>query len=158
MLAETLADKGKPPAHLGASHWSTRLMAAAGLGDLVRLGGPGSGVSGTSSRTGWRRLGRFSTDPELEATLRDVVGLDLDPPAGAVVVSVDEKSRIQALDRSPQPSRRAVAGIVLQCSQQLFLFAFIFDRSRVELHDLHASRTQPCDQSAGIVTRGLEPE
>ena len=49
----------------------------------------------------------FSTDPELEATLREVVGLDLDPPAGAVVVSVDEKSRIQALDRSPQPSRRS---------------------------------------------------
>ena len=117
MLAETLADKGKPPAHLGASHWSTRLMAA-------RLG-----ISFASVARIWRKWNiqphrvetlTFSTDPELEATLRDVVGLDLDPPAGAVVVSVDEKSRIQALDRSPQPSRRAVAGIVLQCSQQLF--------------------------------------
>ena len=38
--------------------------------------------------------------PELEAKLRDVVGLYLDPPAGAVVVSVDEKSQIQALDRT----------------------------------------------------------
>ena len=43
---------------------------------------------------------KFSTDPELEAKLRDVVGLYLDPPAGAVVVSVDEKSQIQALDRT----------------------------------------------------------
>ena len=43
---------------------------------------------------------KFSTDPELKAKLRDVVGLYLDPPAGAVVVSVDEKSQIQALDRT----------------------------------------------------------
>ena len=43
---------------------------------------------------------KFSTDPQLEAKLRDVVGLYLDPPAGAVVVSVDEKSQIQALDRT----------------------------------------------------------
>jgi hypothetical protein len=43
---------------------------------------------------------KISTDPQLEAKLRDVVGLYLDPPAGAVVVSVDEKSQIQALDRT----------------------------------------------------------
>ena len=43
---------------------------------------------------------KFSTDPQLEAKLRDEVGLYLDPPAGAVVVSVDEKSQIQALDRA----------------------------------------------------------
>jgi hypothetical protein len=42
---------------------------------------------------------KFSTDPELEANLRDVVGLCLDPPAGAVVVGVDDqKSQIQARD------------------------------------------------------------
>jgi hypothetical protein len=54
----------------------------------------------------WRRWGlqpvkaetfKFSTDPELEAKIRDVVGLFLDPPAGAVVVCIDE---IQALDRT----------------------------------------------------------
>ena len=97
VLAETLADKGKPPAHLGVTHWSTRLMAQ-------RLG-----ISFASVARIWRKWGiqphrvetfKFSTDPELEAKLRDVVGLYLDPPAGAVVVSVDEKSQIQALDRT----------------------------------------------------------
>jgi transposase len=97
VLAETLADKGKPPAHLGVTHWSARLMAD-------RLG-----ISFSSVARIWRKWGiqphrvqtfKFSTDPQLEAKLRDVVGLYLDPPAGAVVVSVDEKSQIQALDRT----------------------------------------------------------
>ena len=43
---------------------------------------------------------KFSTDPALEAKIRDVVGLYLDPPDGAVVLSVDEKTQIQALDRT----------------------------------------------------------
>jgi len=43
---------------------------------------------------------KFSIDPELEPKLRDVVGLYRDPPENAVVVSVDEKSQIQALDRT----------------------------------------------------------
>jgi hypothetical protein len=41
---------------------------------------------------------KFSTDPELEAKVRDVVGLYLNPPEKAVVLCVDEKSQIQALD------------------------------------------------------------
>jgi transposase len=97
VLAETLADKGKPPRHLGVTHWSARLMAA-------RLN-----ISFASVARIWRKWDiqphrvetfKFSTDPQLEAKLRDVVGLYLDPPAGAVVVSVDEKSQIQALDRT----------------------------------------------------------
>jgi hypothetical protein len=57
----------------------------------------------------WRELGyrprrvetfRFSTDPALEAKVRDVVGLYLDPPEGAIVLSLDEKTQIQALDRT----------------------------------------------------------
>jgi len=57
----------------------------------------------------WRRFGlqpwrretfKFSTDPELEAKVRDVIGLYLDPPQKAVVLCVDEKSQIQALDRT----------------------------------------------------------
>jgi hypothetical protein len=47
-----------------------------------------------------RIRGPFSTDPELEAKVRDVVGLYLAPPEKAVVVCVDEKSQIQALDRT----------------------------------------------------------
>jgi len=47
---------------------------------------------------------KFSTDRELEAKVRDVVGLYLDPPDKAVVLCLDDKSQIQALDRT-QPSR-----------------------------------------------------
>ena len=47
---------------------------------------------------------RFSSDPELEARVRDVVGLSLEPSAQAIVLGVDEKSQIQALERT-QPSR-----------------------------------------------------
>jgi transposase len=97
VLAETLADKGKPPAELGMTHWSSRLLAA-------RLG-----ISFASVARIWRKWNiqphrietfKFSTDPELAPKIRDVVGLYLDPPRGAVVVSVDEKSQIQALDRT----------------------------------------------------------
>ncbi len=43
---------------------------------------------------------KFSTDPELEAKVKDIVGLYLNPPENAVVLSVDEKSQIQALERT----------------------------------------------------------
>jgi hypothetical protein len=43
---------------------------------------------------------KFSTDPDLEPKIRDVIGLYLAPPDNAVVVSVDEKSQVQALDRT----------------------------------------------------------
>ena len=43
---------------------------------------------------------KFSTDPELLAKVTDICGLYLEPPAGAVVLCVDEKSQIQALDRT----------------------------------------------------------
>jgi transposase len=86
-----------PPSHLGVTHWSTRLLASElGVGDA------------TVARC-WRRFGlqpwrretfKFSTDPELEAKVRDVIGLYLDPPDKAVVLCVDEKSQIQALDRT----------------------------------------------------------
>ena len=86
-----------PPAALGVTHWSARLLA-----DHLDLS------FATVART-WRRWGlqpwkaetfKFSTDPELEAKIRDVVGLYLDPPAKAVVVCIDEKTQIQALDRT----------------------------------------------------------
>jgi len=57
----------------------------------------------------WRRYGvkpwrretfKFSTDPELEAKVRDVVGLYVNPPTNAIVLCVDEKSQIQALNRT----------------------------------------------------------
>src|SRR4051812_42998941 len=55
----------------------------------------------TYLRQPWRReTFKFSTDPELEAKVRDVVGLYLNPPEKAVVLCVDEKSQIQALNRT----------------------------------------------------------
>lgn len=100
VIAETLADKGKPPPEVGTTHWSARLLAA-------RLG-----ISFATVARIWRKWDiqphrvqtfKFSTDPALESKIRDVVGLYVDPPAGAVVLSVDEKSQIQALDRT-QPA------------------------------------------------------
>jgi transposase len=94
ILAATL---DPPPERLGVTHWSTRLLASQlGVGDA------------TVARAWrkycikpWRReTFKFSTDPELEAKVRDVVGLYLDPPEKAIVLCVDEKSQIQALDRT----------------------------------------------------------
>ena len=97
VIAATLASDGRPPARLGITHWSARFLAA----EL--------GISFASVARIWRKWGiqphrietfKFSTDPQLEAKLRDVVGLYLAPPDNAVVVSVDEKSQVQALDRT----------------------------------------------------------
>ncbi len=91
------------------THWSTRLMA---------------GVTGHHHATiarMWRahglkphRVKRFklSTDPEFVAKLRDVVGLYLNPPERAVVFAFDEKSQIQALDRTQPglPLKKGRAG------------------------------------------------
>jgi transposase len=86
-----------PPERLGVTHWSTRLLAA-------HLGVSNYTIARVWQRWGlkpWRReTYKFSTDPELEAKIRDVVGLYLDPPEKAVVLCVDEKSQIQALDRT----------------------------------------------------------
>jgi transposase len=91
-----------PPARLAVTHWSARLLAD-------HLSKAGSPVSFAEVARIWRAWGlqphraetfKFSTDPQLEAKIRDVVGLYLDPPANAVVVCVDEKSQIQALDRT----------------------------------------------------------
>lgn len=97
LVVETLANDGKPPAELGISHWSARSMAA------------WFGASFSSVSRIWRKWNiaphrietfKFSTDPQLEAKLRDVVGLYMSPPENAVVVSIDEKSQIQALERT----------------------------------------------------------
>jgi transposase len=86
-----------PPGRLGVTHWSSRLLAA----EL--------GLSNVKVADVWREYGlqpwraetfKFSTDPQLEAKVRDVVGLYLNPPDKAIVLCVDEKSQIQALDRA----------------------------------------------------------
>jgi transposase len=97
-VAIVLATLEPPPQRLGVTHWSSRLLAE-------HLGG----ISNVWIAKIWRKWGlqpwrretfKFSTDPELEAKVRDVVGLYLNPPDKAVVLSIDEKSQIQALDRT----------------------------------------------------------
>ncbi len=86
--------QGKPE---GATHWSTRIMAKA------------MGVTHSFVNRVWQEAGlkphlykhfKVSKDPHFEEKLRDVIGLYMNPPDAAVVFCVDEKSSIQALDRS----------------------------------------------------------
>jgi hypothetical protein len=97
----------EPPGE--ATHWTGRAMAMA------------TGVSLRSVQRIWaahglqpHRVRRFklSQDPAFAAKLRDVVGLYLDPPAHSLVLSVDEKSQIQALDRAQPglPIKKGRAG------------------------------------------------
>ena len=79
------------------THWSSRTMAKA------------SGLSISTVQRVWRAFGlqphrsetfKLSTDPDFVAKVRDVVGLYMAPPERALVLCVDEKSQIQALDRT----------------------------------------------------------
>jgi transposase len=83
-----------------ATHWSVRSMAAA------------TGMSKQAVHRIWRAFGlqphrseafKLSTDPQLIEKVRDIVGLYLNPPERALVLCADEKSQIQALDRT-QPT------------------------------------------------------
>ena len=92
VIVKTLEEQ--PP---NATHWSTRSMAAA------------TGLNQTAISRIWRAFGlkphrsehfKLSPDPQFVDKVRDVVGLYLNPPEAAVVLCVDEKSQIQALERS----------------------------------------------------------
>ena len=80
------------------THWSSRLLAAR-LGVYQVYGH--QGLEEVQGVRPWKAdTFKFSTDPELEAKVTDVVGLYLNPPANAIVLCVDEKSQIQALNRT----------------------------------------------------------
>ena len=92
VIVKTLEEQ--PP---NATHWSTRSMAVA------------TGMSQTAISRIWRAFGlkphrtehfKLSPDPQFVDKVRDIVGLYLNPPEAAVVLCVDEKSQIQALERS----------------------------------------------------------
>ena len=92
-----------PPESTGLSHWSSRQMA-----DYLRRT-EGVAVSHHYVAGLWRRHGlkphrqgtfKLSRDPAFAAKVADIVGLYLDPPGAAVVLSVDEKTQIQAPDRA----------------------------------------------------------
>ena len=107
IVALTLA--GPPPT---ASHWTGAAMAKA------------TGISVSSVQRIWRAHGlrphlvrrfKLSNDPQFAAKLKEVVGLYVNPPDRAIVLSVDEKSQIQALDRTqpglPMKKGRAFAAL-----------------------------------------------
>src|SRR5436190_10566545 len=92
IIAKTTQER---PSH--ATHWSTRTMAAV------------AGISEASVRRSWRSHGlrphrveaiKLSNDPQFAEKLEEIVGLYLNPPEHALVLSLDEKSQIQALDRT----------------------------------------------------------
>jgi transposase len=96
-LTEAIVRKTTQETPAGATQWSTRSMARA------------VGISETSVRRIWHRHGlkphrlrsfKLSKDPAFAEKLRDIVGLYLNPPERALVLSLDEKTQIQALDRT----------------------------------------------------------
>src|SRR4051794_24836274 len=102
----TLTMAAPPPP---ATHWTGTAMAKA------------VGISVSSVQRIWRAHGlqphrvrqfKLSTDPQFVAKLRDIVGLYVSPPNHAIVLSVDEKSQIQALDRTQPglPLKKGRAG------------------------------------------------
>jgi len=106
MIEDTLHTT--PP---NATHWSNRTMAAH------------SGLSRTTVQREWKARGlkphlvktfKISNDPNFEDKLIDVVGLYMNPPDNAIVLSFDEKSQIQALDRTQPslPMKKGRAGTV----------------------------------------------
>jgi len=109
IIAATLTP---PPKKLGVTHWSSRLLAS-------RLK-----IDASTVVRAWRDYGvqpwrlqtfKFSTDPQLAAKITDIVGLYLAPPENAIVLCVDEKSQIQALDRSA-PMLPMKAGAPERCT------------------------------------------
>jgi transposase len=108
-VAERVVALTMEPPSSEATHWTGAAMAQA------------AGVSVSSVQRIWRAHGlqphrvrqfKLSNDPAFVDKLRDVVGLYVDPPAHAVVLSVDEKSQIQALDRTQPglPMKKGRAG------------------------------------------------
>ena len=104
VAAMTLCD---PPTEV--THWTAATMAKQ------------AGISVSSVQHIWRAHGlaphrvrqfKLSNDPDFVDKLRDVVGLHVDPPVHAIVLSVDEKSQIQALDRTQPglPMKKGRAG------------------------------------------------
>jgi transposase len=96
-VEEVIVKTLEQPPPDGGTHWSTRQMAAQ------------TGLNQTAISKIWRAFGlqphrvehwKLSKDPLFVEKVRDVVGLYLDPPERAIVLCVDEKSQIQALDRT----------------------------------------------------------
>ncbi|MEU3660970.1 IS630 family transposase [Streptomyces sp. NPDC032940] len=134
LVAKTL-DQAPPS---GDSHWSTRSMAQA------------AGMSQSAVSRIWRAFGlkphivqtwKLSTDPQFVTKVRDVVGIYLSPPENALVLAVDEKSQIHALDRTqpvlplaPTPPARMTHDYVRHGTTSLFAALDIASGSVIAQH------------------------
>jgi transposase len=100
VTVERLVELALSPPPAGRSRWTTRLLAK-------RVGLTSGCVSDVLRRSGLKphlvRTYKVSRDPAFVAKVHDVVGLYLHPPEHAVVLSVDEKTSIQALERTQPP-------------------------------------------------------
>jgi transposase len=95
--------KQTPPRSTGLSHWSSYEMARyLRMHEGITVSHNFVSVLRRENGIQPHRQGTFklSRDPDFSARVTDVVGLYLDPPAGAIVLSLDEKTQIQALDRT----------------------------------------------------------
>ena len=117
-----------------ATHWSTRSMAEV------------SGLSQSSVSRIWRAFGlqphrsetfKLSTNPLFVEKVRDIVGLYLNPPEHALVLCVDEKTQVQALDRT-QPLLPMRPGQVERRTHEL----------PAPRHDLALRRTRRCQRQS----------
>ncbi len=124
-----------------ATHWSTRSMAKA------------TGMSQSAVSRIWRAFGlkphlvdtfKLSSDPQFIEKVRDVVGLYMNPPDHAVVLAVDEKTQVQALDRT-QPIFPLLPGVPQRQSH---------DYKRNGTIDLYAA----LNLATGEVTHQLTPQ
>src|ERR1700747_3773983 len=108
-IAERVVALTRTDPPVEATHWTASIMAKA------------IGISASSVQRIWSAHGlqphrvqqfKLSNDPKFIDKLRDVVGLYVDPPAHAIVLSVDEKAQIQALDRTQPglPMKKGRAG------------------------------------------------
>lgn len=99
-MVEQIIELTLSPPPAGRSRWTTRLLAK-------HVGLTSGAVSDLLRKHGLKphlvRTYKVSRDPEFVAKVRDVVGLYLNPPTNAVVLSVDEKTSIQALERTQPP-------------------------------------------------------
>lgn len=132
-----------PPARTGLSHWSSREMAKY----LKRQ--EGIEVSHVFVADLWREHGlrphrqdtfKLSKDPHFAEKVADIVGLYLEPPDGAVVLCVDEKSGVQALDRT-QP-----------------LLPLTFDKTEKRTHDYVRHGTTNLFGALDVATGGIVGE
>jgi hypothetical protein len=135
-----------------ATHWTAAAMAKI------------TGVSVSSVQRIWRSHGlqphrvrqfKLSKDPAFAAKLKDIVGLYVDPPAHAVVLSVDEKSQIQALDRTQPglPMKRGRAGTMAHeykrhCTTTLFAALDVLE-GRITGRCMQRHSLMPSSRGAG---------